>query len=374
MSDYRYVTYSQIEVILEKYYRKRNPIDIQHLYGILKDSASGHPAPVPGRDRTWGLMSDEEFMAAMSSIPLLLVEPVTDSDQDNAHKVKEDTVFGVKAEYYNMMVHRQYNFLKEIEHSHDYIEVYYVFTGSCRVNFRSGPVTLREGDFLIIAPNAHHTVESNRKENFIIDMSVRGSSFEGLFAKQLSYDSVLSSFFRKVIYDKADLRYILFHTNGDEAIKSALKNIAMETTLHDTYNEIVYTSLTNIIFSILLRRCYEDFETDQPLEANDFARVLKYISDHYDTVTLDELASRFNYSKPHVCNLIKTNTGRTLTALVNAQKLTKAENLLLTTDFSIEEITSMIGFSSADHFTRLFRKTYGITPGKFRKFRAQQAL
>lgn len=367
MSDYRYVTYSQIEEILERYYRKRNPLDIPHLYDILNNSASGHPAPIPGRERVWGSMSDEEFMETISNIPLLLQEPVMGTADDSSHQVREDTVFGVKQDYYNMMVHRQYNFLKEIEHSHDYIEVYYVFSGDCKVNFRTGPVKLNEGDFLIIAPNAHHTVESNRKENFIIDMSVRGSSFEGLFAKQLSYDSVLSSFFRKVIYDKSDLRYILFHTYSDEAIKSALKNIAMETTLHDTYNEIVYTSLTNIIFSVLLRRCYEDFETDQPIEANDFARVLKYISDHYDTVTLDELASRFNYSKPHVCNLIKTNTGRTLTALVNAQKLTKAENLLLTTDYSVEEITSMIGFSSADHFTRLFRKTYGITPGKFRK-------
>lgn len=367
MTEFRYVTYNQFEEILEKYYRKRRPLTIQELYPILIESASGHPMPTPGRERIWGIMSDDEFKETISNLPILLHEPAAAQATDNTHLLNEDAAFAVRHEYYNMMVHRQYNFLKELEHSHDYIEVYYVFSGECKVHFRTGPVTLREGDFLIIAPNAHHTVESNRKDNFVIDMSVRGSSFEGLFAKQLSYDSVLSSFFRKIIYDKADLRYILFHTNGDAEIKFFLKNIAMETTLHDTYNEIVYTSSTNIIFSILLRRCYEDFETDQPIESNDFARVLKYISDHYDTVTLDELASRFNYSKPHVCNLIKTNTGRTLTALVNAQKLTKAENLLLTTDFSIEEITSMIGFSSADHFTRLFRKTYGVTPGKFRK-------
>ena len=43
--------------------------------------------------------------------------------------------------------------------------------------------------------------------------------------------------------------------------------------------------------------------------------------------------------------------------------------LLETTDYSMEEITEMIGFTSADYFIRLFHRTYGVTPGKFRRMR-----
>ena len=269
-----------------------------------------------------------------------------------------------------MMIHRQYNFLLERLHMHDFIEVYFVICGNCVLHIGEKSIALRPGDFIFIAPGAAHCLESNKKDNLVLDLSVRGSSFESLFLKQLSYDTVLSAFFRKILYDKVQLNYILFHTHEDPGIKHAIKNIAMETAVIDPFNEIVYTSWTNIIFSILLRRYYADVETDPLLLGSDFSHILVYITDHYDTVTLDELSAVFNYSKPHICNLIKSHTGHTLTSLVNQQKLNKAEVLLTSTGFSMEEITEIIGFTSVDYFIRLFSKTYGMTPGRYRK--AQQ--
>lgn len=365
----QYVTYRQIEDILEKSYRARHPLDVVTLYPFLRECASGHPLPLPSAEPAWGSCSDEDFREKMDAIPLVLQEPIITKGKNNVGHISEQIAFGVQSNYFNLMMHRQYNFLLEQEHAHDYIEMYYVLSGACAIHVGGQAVQLGTGDYIILAPGCSHRIDSHHRENFILDLSVRGSSFENLFRQQLSYNSVLSSFYRKIIYDHADLHYILFHTGGDEDIKFALKNIAMETNLHDTYNEILYTSWANIIFSLLLRKYYENVETDPPLENNDFSRILKYISDHYDTVTLDELSQRFSYSKPHICNLIRDNTGRTLTALVNAQKLTRAEMLLETTDYSMEEITEMIGFTSADYFIRLFHRTYGVTPGKFRRMR-----
>lgn len=344
------------------------------LYHALKDSASGHPLPAPKAEIPWGYCTDLNFQDRVDSIPIVLQEPEIEHRSGQGQMIREHAAFGIRQDYYDMVIHRQYNFLLEREHAHDYVEVYYVFAGSCRVFFSGRAVQLNTGDMIFIAPSAVHRLESFDKENFILDLSVRGTSFESLFLKQLSYDSLLSAFFRRIIYDKASLNYILFHTHGSPVIKEALKNITMESAIKDTYNEIVCTSWTNIIFSVLLRKYYEDVETDPPLENNDFTRLLAYITDHYDTVTLDELAAQFNYSKSHICNLIKSNTGRTLTALVNAQKLTKAETLLETTDYSIEEITEMIGFTSSDYFTRLFHRNYGVTPGKFRRIRQTNSM
>lgn len=369
MAEYKYTTYREIEQVLESSYLQHKPLTVISLYETMKDSASRRPLPFPLAEPAWGSCSDAEFQERMDTMPLLLQSPAVAYGKGGSRYVLEDAAFGIQQGFYSLMMHRQYNFLLEKEHSHDYVEIYYVFSGNCRIFFGGKELLLQPGDMIFIAPRSAHYFESFHKETFVLDLSCRGTTFERLFLQQLSYDSVLSSFFRKIIYDKADLNYILFHTEGDQDIKSALKNIAMETCLRDTYNEILYTSYANIIFSILLRKYYERVETDPPLENNDFARILKYISVHYDTVTLDELSDRFNYSKSHICNLIKTNTGRTLSALVNAQKLTKAENLLETTDYSIEEITEMIGFGSSDYFTRLFHKTYGMTPGKYRKSR-----
>ena len=367
MSACQLVTYRQIENILEESYQNHRPMDVVSLYSVLRKSASSHPLPFFSTDSAWGSCSDTEFRDRMDMIPYVLQKPAFSVGKNDVKLISEQAAFSVQANYYNLMMHRQYNYLLEQEHTHDYIEMYYVFFGSCKMYIAGREVTLSEGDYIILAPHCPHRLESYRRENFILDLSVRGTSFENLFRQQLSFDTVLSSFYRKIIYDKADLNYILFHTRGDKEIRTALKNIAMETNLHDIYNEILYTSWANIIFSLLLRKYSEDVETDPPLETDDFSRILKYISDHYVTVKLDELSRRFNYSKPHICNLIKNNTGRTLTALVNAQKLMRAEMLLKMTDYSVKEITEMIGFTSADYFTRLFYRAHSMTPGKFRR-------
>ena len=364
---HNYVTYKQIEEILESGYRNQRPMTVFALYDALKDQASQNPLPEPPTDPDWGSLNDRDFQDRMDLLPILLHPPVVDVHADNGPVLRESSAFAIRPDPFQLLIHRQYNYLVEDMHAHDYVEVYFIMRGTCLARLQDSVVRLSSGDMLFLAPGAKHLLESFEKDNFILDMSVRVSSFEDLFLKQLTYDSILSAFFRKILYDQGTLKYVLFHTGEDPLIRQAIKNVAMETSARGVYNEIVYTSWVNIIFSVLLRKYYEDVETNPPLESNDFAHILAYISDNYETVSLSELSSRFNYSKPHICNLIRRNTGHTLTDLINAQKLAKARILLETTDISIEEIAGMIGLTSSDYFTRLFRRTCGVTPGTYRR-------
>ena len=54
---------------------------------------------------------------------------------------------------------------------------------------------------------------------------------------------------------------------------------------------------------------------------------------------------------------------------VNHIKMTTATNLLSTTDLSIEEIAHKVGYNYSANFSKMFKKTYGKTPLKFRKMR-----
>ena len=44
-----------------------------------------------------------------------------------------------------------------------------------------------------------------------------------------------------------------------------------------------------------------------------------------------------------------------------------AKNLLINTDEKVNEIAEKIGYNSADHFSRVFRQTFGCSPADFRK-------
>ena len=48
-------------------------------------------------------------------------------------------------------------------------------------------------------------------------------------------------------------------------------------------------------------------------------------------------------------------------------RMTKAENLLSTTEFSIDEISKMVGYNYSGNFVKMFKKVHGKTPLAFRK-------
>ena len=101
--------------------------------------------------------------------------------------------------------------------------------------------------------------------------------------------------------------------------------------------------------------------------------MLNYIRQHYRTLTLTNLAEHFHYSKPHLCTLIKQNTGVSFTDLVRRIRMTRATEYLLNSGRSVSEIAEEVGYHSADHFSRVFRTTYGMSPQEYRKQNEEQA-
>ena len=95
--------------------------------------------------------------------------------------------------------------------------------------------------------------------------------------------------------------------------------------------------------------------------------MLQYIQHNYQSLTLSSLAELFHYSEPHLSTLIKQNTGFTFTELIKRLRLADATDYLLNTNLKIGEIAERIGYNSADHFSRIFRATYKMSPQEYRK-------
>ena len=98
----------------------------------------------------------------------------------------------------------------------------------------------------------------------------------------------------------------------------------------------------------------------------DYAPILRYIQSHYNTISLPKLSEIFHYSIPYLSKIIKTSTGKTFKQLVKEIKIRKALYYLEETDYSIEKIADLIGYSSADHFYHVFRDFEGMSPQQYR--------
>ncbi len=95
--------------------------------------------------------------------------------------------------------------------------------------------------------------------------------------------------------------------------------------------------------------------------------IMRYIQTHYRDVTLEELAENFHLSPPYLSKYIKEHGGITFQETVKKARMKKARAMLKETNRTVESIAADVGYETVEHFNRLFKKNYGMTPVQFRR-------
>ena len=94
--------------------------------------------------------------------------------------------------------------------------------------------------------------------------------------------------------------------------------------------------------------------------------IMNYVQANYIDITLDDLAENFFLSKPYLSKYIKENSGMTFGDLVKKIRMKKAKALLKSSNMTVENIAMSVGYQNVEHFNRLFKKAYDMTPMQFR--------
>ena len=97
-------------------------------------------------------------------------------------------------------------------------------------------------------------------------------------------------------------------------------------------------------------------------------RALDFIDENlHFPLSVNDIAAGAHISKSTLYKRFKEVFGCTVAEFIMKKRIERAENLLLETDFSIEELSGQVGFSSAAYFTVNFKKQKGMPPLKFIK-------
>lgn len=92
------------------------------------------------------------------------------------------------------------------------------------------------------------------------------------------------------------------------------------------------------------------------------------IDKHYmEDITLDQMAEAAFLSKYYFSRLFTKYTGVTPVKYLNSVRLNHACSLLLSTTFSIEEISYKTGFGNSKNLIRAFQKSLNTTPAAYRQ-------
>jgi AraC-like DNA-binding protein len=79
---------------------------------------------------------------------------------------------------------------------------------------------------------------------------------------------------------------------------------------------------------------------------------------------MDDLAAELGLSRVQVYRKVKQITGMTLVDFLRVSRLQRARMLLQTTDKTVAEVASSVGFSSPSYFTTCFKQHFGMYPNE----------
>ena len=95
---------------------------------------------------------------------------------------------------------------------------------------------------------------------------------------------------------------------------------------------------------------------------------MRYIRENYNRdISLDEVSREVNISPYYFSKLFKDSTEQNFIEYLTNLRMDKAKELLLTTDSSMKEICSMVGYADPNYFSRTFKKNIGVTPTEYKE-------
>ncbi|MCT4544043.1 MAG: AraC family transcriptional regulator [Vallitalea sp.] len=93
----------------------------------------------------------------------------------------------------------------------------------------------------------------------------------------------------------------------------------------------------------------------------------KYINTNiYRPITVKELANYFHYHPDTLTRIFKSKRNQTLRSYITNCKIDSSKILLDSTDYSIETIAEIYGFTDRTYYSKVFKKIVGISPSKYR--------
>jgi AraC family transcriptional regulator len=95
-------------------------------------------------------------------------------------------------------------------------------------------------------------------------------------------------------------------------------------------------------------------------------RVRAYIEQHIgERISLEDLARQAGISRFHFARQFRQSTGQSPMAYLRRVRVEHSLRMLASRERTIAEVAARLGFADQSHFTRIFARLVGMSPGQF---------
>jgi AraC-like DNA-binding protein len=258
--------------------------------------------------------------------------------------------------------------LKQVTlHEHNFLELTYILGGSAVHELDGQRTELHEGDYLIVDYGSRHSYASTEAgfDNFdclflpeLLDPVLKGTKS----LRTLLEHYLLDFNIRALVKNPARM---VFHDDTGH-VRTLLERINEECTRHEAgYRALVRCYLIEILL-LTMRRIDGAHAASSGQSISSF--LTAYVAEHYmESLTLEELAGRMNYSLPYISKRFKEDVGVSFVNYLQNYRIMQGCRLLSTTKHSLTEITEMVGYHDVKFFSELVKRITGLSPRDFRR-------
>ena len=258
-------------------------------------------------------------------------------------------------------------------HRHDFIYFNYAYHNDyAALSDQEGNlIRIHQGECYIGQPFSGYALRSiEGVESTIVGVLIRKEAFFRNFMQTFASDNTLFHFFLDPERDRYADRYLHFSFGQNPQIRPLLDGMIIEYANRGEDTQQMLTSMATTLY-LLVARTYRQGIADGTIADHSPAgetpdgtinRMLRYISDHFRTVSLADLSAHFSYHPNYISGLLHRETGKTFSEILLKTRMEHALVLMKGTDLSNEEIADMLGYTSTTNYYKAFRRYYGMPP------------
>lgn len=262
-------------------------------------------------------------------------------------------------------------------HSHDFIEIVFVFSGKGIHVFGNQKQPVSKGDLCIINVDTAHCFYPNDRQNSD-NLKVYNCMFMPEFVKNMNIkiellQSIINIFLYKSIYSE-EIEHTPDLSLSGNYIKE-IENVFEE--MYSEYNrkEEGYVDILSLLLCKLLILIYRAYKK-QNTSSNDadlyrqqlINKSIEYLNENYpNKLSLNDICQHAFLSKSYYSSLFKKITGISVFDYIQKIRIEKACELLSGSSDKITDIAYSVGYSNYRFFNKTFKKVMGITAVEYRK-------
>ena len=254
-------------------------------------------------------------------------------------------------------------------HCHSFWEMVYVDGGQVSIVAENAEHQVNQGELIFHKPGEYHATVPNEKNHHNM-----------LMVSFFTQSGAMRFFENKILSVNAHQKRIiaLMFSEAEELFdKITGMNDGNFIDLHSPKfggRQLMASYLEQLLISLI--RYNQDgppseagnARAEKKTAGNLASAIEAYLSQNiYERVSILDISRKFNVSQSYINRVFKGVMGKSVIKYYLELKMTEAKKLIRASELNMTQIAELLGYAGIHHFSRIFKKTTGVSPSEYEK-------